>query len=199
MSKARFPSFASHAGASERGPASSSWIYFRGRNTKLPRACASRQPTAWRPRPKNKHVDLSLFPSAPISQHQGSSYNFNNFTWICHFTIDTYTNPLKPSVADHGECCWASRCVQTGSRTVRPPEEARVVRLLIVATIRIFQSNEFSDFEIRSGSQSFKVHKAVICAQSAYFRAPCAQFKVGGGVVVANNPLLRLRTHDGAC
>ncbi|KAK3658031.1 hypothetical protein LTR56_000761 [Elasticomyces elasticus] len=39
----------------------------------------------------------------------------------------------------------------------------------------LYKSSEFTDFEIECGGQIFKVHKAVICAQSKYFRAPCGK------------------------
>ncbi|KAK3615157.1 hypothetical protein LTR56_026767 [Elasticomyces elasticus] len=38
------------------------------------------------------------------------------------------------------------------------------------------ETGEFSDFEIVCGPYTFKVHKAIICAQSKYFRAPCSKF-----------------------
>ncbi|KAK5720365.1 hypothetical protein LTR17_015082 [Elasticomyces elasticus] len=39
----------------------------------------------------------------------------------------------------------------------------------------LYKSGDFTDFEIECGGQIFKVHKAVICAQSKYFRAPCGK------------------------
>ncbi|KAK4890616.1 hypothetical protein LTR27_010655 [Elasticomyces elasticus] len=39
----------------------------------------------------------------------------------------------------------------------------------------LYKSGDFTDFEIECGEQIFKVHKAVICAQSKYFRAPCGK------------------------
>ncbi|KAK4950752.1 hypothetical protein LTR10_010745 [Elasticomyces elasticus] len=39
----------------------------------------------------------------------------------------------------------------------------------------LYKSGNFTDFEIDRGRQIFKVHKAVICAQSRYFWAPCGK------------------------
>lgn len=38
---------------------------------------------------------------------------------------------------------------------------------------RLWQSEEYSDFTIACGAKIFKVHKAVICTQSNYFKAAC--------------------------
>ncbi|KAK5685347.1 hypothetical protein LTS10_003425 [Elasticomyces elasticus] len=39
----------------------------------------------------------------------------------------------------------------------------------------LYASGDFTDFEIVCGQRSFRVHKAVVCAQSRYFRAPCGR------------------------
>jgi hypothetical protein len=50
----------------------------------------------------------------------------------------------------------------------------------------LFKSEEFSDFTIKCGPYEFKVHKAVICAQSEYFKAACRSnsFKEGDAKLI---------------
>ncbi|KAK3634316.1 hypothetical protein LTR56_015350 [Elasticomyces elasticus] len=46
----------------------------------------------------------------------------------------------------------------------------------------LYASGDFTDFEIVCGQRSFRVHKAVICAQSRYFRAPCGRQYAEGNI-----------------
>ncbi|TKA63295.1 hypothetical protein B0A55_10383 [Friedmanniomyces simplex] len=46
---------------------------------------------------------------------------------------------------------------------------------------RLYKNNEFADFAIMCGPYTFKVHKAVICAQSEYFTTACSSGKFGEG------------------
>ncbi|KAK4895212.1 hypothetical protein LTR49_028294 [Elasticomyces elasticus] len=39
----------------------------------------------------------------------------------------------------------------------------------------LYESGKLSDFEISCGRYTFNVHKAVVCAQSKYFHAPCGR------------------------
>ncbi|KAK3634626.1 hypothetical protein LTR56_015206 [Elasticomyces elasticus] len=46
----------------------------------------------------------------------------------------------------------------------------------------LYASGDFTDFEIVCGQRSIRVHKAVICAQSRYFRAPCGRQYAEGNI-----------------
>ncbi|KAK1808636.1 hypothetical protein LTR12_016998 [Friedmanniomyces endolithicus] len=49
------------------------------------------------------------------------------------------------------------------------------VEHLMQGLAELYESGKLSDFEISCGHYTFSVHKAVLCAQSKYFHAPCGR------------------------
>lgn len=51
---------------------------------------------------------------------------------------------------------------------------------LLTSCPSLFHDEDFSDLDIRSGGETLKVHKAVVCARSDFFKIACkkAAFKV---------------------
>jgi BTB/POZ domain len=51
--------------------------------------------------------------------------------------------------------------------------------LATVSLEKLLHDNEFADFTISCGNKDFKVHRAIICADSHFFQAVCKyEFKV---------------------
>ena len=50
--------------------------------------------------------------------------------------------------------------------------------------VRIKDSGDYSDLTIVCGKSEFKVHRAIVCPQSGFFRAACNEgFKVGAHIL----------------
>ncbi|KAK6420992.1 hypothetical protein LTR95_016859 [Oleoguttula sp. CCFEE 5521] len=54
------------------------------------------------------------------------------------------------------------------------PPAALMLRPAVTAFGSLQETGEFSDFAIICGDRKWKVHKAILCPQSAYFRSACA-------------------------
>lgn len=50
----------------------------------------------------------------------------------------------------------------------------------------MYNDEDYADLTIRSGSQTFKVHKAIVCARSDFFKVACKKsaFKVSTLIAV---------------